>query len=267
MTRGRFLQFANLAVAAYIWGVYVTRTYDSPEALSFFRLFSAYIFTTLIAAYPLNLMHFGTSAGTRVVLESVVVCVQGFLSTRFYNSVAGPLDSSWSTILNLFLFSLAVNVAALIPITSDFLLIVAQYLCTLMFTYKTGSPTFVAYFGPLWLLCEAVVMSFGISQLQRCKKCRVDNFQSILGLNDAQLSYVLLLFFALLTNLLDYFQGLGHLAPLLTFPLVIPAVYAQLDCNNGVAKVLILIFFLLYTSAYHAIKIIAYQQQQAAHFL
>ena len=258
--KNRLLQFENLTIAAYIWGNHITHTYDTPEADHIFKLFTAYLFATLLAAYPANLFHFLPNWGFRATLQAIILAIQAFLFLAFYNSVREMMDSAWMLLLNLFIITVSVNIASIFPITADFLLIITQYVCGLMYTYKTGAPSFVSYFGPLWLLSEAVVMSFGISELERCKKCKLDNFQAILGLNDAQLSYVLLVLFALLTNMLDYFQGVGHLLPLLTFPLAIPAIYTQLDCNHSASRILTLIFFLLYTAAYHTVKIIAYQQ-------
>jgi len=258
------LPFVNLAITAYIWGKYITHSYDTEDSFEFYKLYTVFIFANLLVTFPFNWLHFEENLKRKLYVESAIVAIQAYLAIQYGISVRHLMNSKSGLFFHILFTICGINIAAVFPLVSDIILIIVQYISVMMYTNKYAQPSLLVYYGPLCLLGEAVAMSFGISQLQRCKKTKTDNFQAILGLNDSQLSYVLLIIFAVIMNSMDYFQGIGHLAPLLTFPLAIPAMYTQLDCNHTVAKTMTMIFFVLYTCAYHIVKVLIANPQFSA---
>lgn len=255
-----FLPFINLAVSAYIWGFHLTRTYDSKESFDFFYMFTIYIFGMLLASFPIHIFKLGKEWKPCLIAGAISIGIQCYLNSLFYSFAKMFFDSISGIFWIMFFITVAINIAGLLPMFSDLLLIPTLYLCNLMYTYKSAPISLISYSIPSILMAEAVVTSFGISQLKKSQKYKVESFQSTLGLNDSQLFFVLLIFFSFFTNLLDFFENSKHLLPLVVFPLVLIPMHTQFNGNYLIAKFSMLFVFLLHTSAYHAVKLLTFNK-------
>jgi len=251
----RFLQYINLVVSIYIWKVYIAKDVDDQEFIPSFKRSVAFVFANLLVTYPLNYLHFNSWSKERIAFAVIVLVVQSYLTYAYCFSLSFVTISQATITTFSTLFSITLSLAGLFPISSDMIMIINQFFAAFLFTYASTKEIFIAYFIPIWSVGEAVVMCYGISQLKKYKKYSTNSVQCVLGLNDSQLLYFILYVFAFLMNLCDYFYGVKHLLPLLTFIFALPGIYAQLDHKYKAANVMSLLYFLLYFFIYNKVKI------------